>query len=135
MSSKWDQGWTRLVGVAGEANATKLIHSLDGIAPDIGRYIVEFIFGDVYAREGLALRDRQIAQIAMFTALGGCETQLEFHIGAALSAGLSPEEVIEVFIQVAPYTGFPRALNAVGAARRVFDQHGVSPDFAKASGT
>lgn len=127
---RYERGWSRLVEVAGEDSARRLIESLADVAPDIGRYIVEFLFGDVYTRDGLPLRDRQIAQIAMFTALGGCEPQLEFHVGAALNAGLSADEVVEVIIQVAPYTGFPRALNAVGAAGRVFQQRDVVPTAA-----
>lgn len=123
---RYQRGWARLLEVAGEQRSNQLVESLETVAPDMGRYIVEFIFGDVYNRDGLRLRERQIAQIAMFTALGGCEPQLEFHIGAALQAGLTPAEVVEVIIQVAPYTGFPRALNAVGAARRTFEAQGIS---------
>lgn len=59
---------------------------------------------------------------------GGCEPQLAVHIGAALGVGIRPEKIIEIFMQCIPYTGFPRVLNAVSAAKRIFDERGVTPD-------
>jgi 4-carboxymuconolactone decarboxylase len=38
---------------------------------------------------------------------------------SALNMGLSKEEVIEVVIQTAPYSGFPKALNALAIADKV----------------
>ena len=80
---------------------------------------VEFAFGDIYAREGLTLRDRELITLASLLTAGGCEPQLEVHIRAALHVGVPPETVLETFLQCAPYTGFPRVLNAVFAAGRV----------------
>jgi 4-carboxymuconolactone decarboxylase len=78
----------------------------------MGRYIVEFAFGDIYSRPGLSLRDREIATLAMLAALGGREPQLRVHIQAALNVGLSRQEVEEIIIQTVPYAGFPTAINA-----------------------
>jgi len=80
---------------------------------DLGRYIAEFAFGDVYSREGLGLRDRELATVAALTAMGGREPQLRLHIGAALNVGLTAEEIEEVIIQTVPYAGFPTAINAM----------------------
>lgn len=98
----------------------RVIASLEGVAPDLGRYILEFAFGDIYCREGLSLQEREIITISSLLTAGGCEAQLEVHINGALNVGVSPEKVIETFIQCIPYTGFPKALNAVGAAKKVF---------------
>ena len=51
---------------------------------DLGRYMVEFPYGDIYSRDGLGLRDREIATTAMLTALGR-EPQLRVHFVAALT--------------------------------------------------
>src|SRR3989442_7559865 len=56
---------------------------------DLGRYMVEFPYGDIYSRDGLAVRDREIATVAMLTALGGREPELRTHFAAALNAGLT----------------------------------------------
>lgn len=64
-------------------------------------------------------RDRQLVTLGMLTALGGCEPQLEVHIGAALNVGLQPEQIIEAFLHASAYCGFPKAPNAVAVARKV----------------
>jgi len=97
---------------------------LEAVAPDLGRYIVEFGYGEVYARPGLELRERQIAALAALVSQGAAEPQLVLHVGGALRVGLSESEVIEVIVQCLPFVGFPRILNAVAAARRVFEAEG-----------
>jgi 4-carboxymuconolactone decarboxylase len=79
---------------------------------DLGRHIVEYAFGDVYSRPGLALRDRQLVTVAMLAALGNLP-QLEVHLQAALRVGITVDELHEVVLQVAPYAGFPRAMDAM----------------------
>jgi 4-carboxymuconolactone decarboxylase len=97
-----------------------LVRALSDLAPDLGRYIVEFGFGEVYARPGLSLRDRQLATVAALAALGNAQTQLVAHIEGALAVGVTREEVVEVIIQMALYGGFPAAMTAVDAARSAF---------------
>jgi 4-carboxymuconolactone decarboxylase len=103
-------------GHAGE----KVISSLEEIAPDLGRYVLEFAFGDIYCREGLSLQEREIITITSLLTAGGCETQLEVHINGSLNVGVPPAKIIETFIQCIPYTGFPRVLNAVSVVKKVF---------------
>jgi 4-carboxymuconolactone decarboxylase len=105
----------------------RVIESLADVAPDVGRYVVEFGFGDIYQRPTLDLRQRQIATIAALTALGGTEPQLEVHLNASLNVGLTPQEIVEVLTHCIPYAGFRRALNAIFVAKRVFAERGVSP--------
>ena len=80
---------------------------------DVGRYMVEFPYGDIYSRPGLAVRDREIATFAMLTAMGGREPQLRTHIAAALSVGLTVDELEEIIIQTIIFAGFPTAINAL----------------------
>ena len=106
----------RVDGSGGEA----VVNSLRDIAPDFARYLIEFPFGDIYARPGLDLRSREIATIAALTALGNAEPQLKVHIAAGLNVGLTQEEITEVIMQMAVYAGFPAALNGLFAAKAVF---------------
>ena len=116
--TRYDTGWKLLREIDG-SGGERVVRALEDIAPDLGRYIVEFAFGDIYARRGLSLRERELLTIASLLTAGGCEPQLEVHIRAALHVGVPPETVLETFLQCAPYTGFPRVLNAVFAAGRV----------------
>lgn len=116
---RYDRGLEMLRQIDGGAGEG-VIESLKDIAPDLGRYIVEFAFGDIYPRGGLSLEEREMITIASLLTAGGCEAQLRVHINGSLNVGLSPEKIIEVFIQCIPYVGFPRVLNAVAVAREVF---------------
>ncbi|CAM3317261.1 hypothetical protein SB6411_05203 [Klebsiella spallanzanii] len=109
----------RVDGKGGDA----VINSLKDIAPDFARYLIEFPFGDIYARPGLDLRSREIATIAALTALGNAAPQLKVHIAAGLNVGLTQEEITEVIMQMAVYAGFPAALNGLFAAKEVFATH------------
>lgn len=104
-----------------------VIDSLADIAPELGHQIVAWGYGDIYARPGLEPRQRQLVTLGILTALGGSEAQLEVHVGASLNVGLTPEEIIEVFLHSSVYCGFPRALNAVAVAKKVFAERGLLP--------
>ena len=108
-------------GAAGEA----VIESLQAIAPDLARYTIEFPFGDIYQRPGLDLKSRELATVSALTALGHCAPQLEVHIHGALNVGVTPEQIVEVIIQMAVYAGFPAALNGMGVAKAVFAERGL----------
>ena len=108
-------------GVGGE----NVMKSLAGIAPDVGKYIVEFAFGDIYPRRELSLQEREMITITSLLTAGGCEAQLEVHINGSLNVGIAPEKIIETFIQCIPYTGFPRVLNAVFTAKKVFAERHI----------
>ena len=119
------RGTEKLKEVDGNAGE-RVIASLEEVAPDLGRYILEFAFGDIYCRGGLTLPEREVITIASLLTAGGCEAQLEVHINGSLNVGISPEKVIETFIQCIPYTGFPKVLNAVNVAKKVFAERNVT---------
>ena len=85
---------------------------------DLGKYIVEFAFGDIYSREGLTLKQREIATIAMLTVMGKPE-QLKVHIHGGINVGLTKKEIEEVIIQSVPYAGFPCAINALNVLKTI----------------
>src|SRR4029450_9975284 len=124
-SEQFQRGWKRLMEVDAEGGE-RVIESLRDVAPDLGRYVVEFAFGDIYQRPVLDLRQRQLVTISALTTLGGAEPQLEVHINAGLNVGLSAREVVEAILHCVPYIGFPRVLNAVLVAKRIFAERGVS---------
>lgn len=118
-SSRFTTGLEMLQRVDGKGGEA-VVNSLSDIAPDFARYLIEFPFGDIYARPGLDLRSREIATIAALTAMGNAAPQLKVHIAAGLHVGLTQEEIVEVIVQMAVYAGFPAALNGLFAAKEVF---------------
>jgi 4-carboxymuconolactone decarboxylase len=113
-SDRYERGLKRMTEVYG-------VDGGEAVAPlgDLGRYMVEFPYGDIYSRPGLALRDREIATTAMLTALGGREPQLRVHFAAALNAGLTPDEIQEIIIHTITFAGFPTAINALNLLHAV----------------
>lgn len=96
------------------------------LAPDLVRAMVEFAYGDVLSRPELDVKSRQIATVAALAGLGNASSQLRFHIGASLNAGVGPEEIVEVMYLTAVFAGFPAALNGLFAAREAFANKGVA---------
>lgn len=123
-NDRYQRGWEKLMEVDGDGGS-RVIESLQDIAPDLGKYVIEFGFGDIYSREGLDLKQRQLITISSLTTQGGCEPQLHVHINASLNVGLSPQEITEAIMHCTPYTGFPRVLNAVFVAKKVFQERDI----------
>lgn len=118
---RFEKGKKMLYKVDGKGGE-EVINSLKDIAPDLGKYIIEFAFGDIYTRGGLTLKEREMITIVSLLSMGGAEPQLKVHIHAALNVGISKESIIEAFIQCIPYAGFSRVLNGVNTAREVFEK-------------
>ena len=122
--TRFQRGW-ELLRQVDNAGGEAVISSLADIAPALGRYIVEFAFGDIYAREGLSLQERELVTIASLLTAGGCEPQLRVHLNGALNVGIPPQKIVEALIHCVPYVGFPRVLNAVFTAGDIFASRGL----------
>ena len=123
------RGMARLSEITGRSGE-EVMAALGEVAPDFARYIFEFGYGDIYSRPGLDLRARMLATVAGLVCLGHAARELRVHIGSALNAGASREEVVEVIMQMALYAGFPAALDALMIAKEVF----AARDAASAAG-
>jgi 4-carboxymuconolactone decarboxylase len=82
------------------------------VAPDFARMAIEFPFGDLYSRDGLDLRTREIVAISALASLGHAK-QLRLHVASALQLGVTRSEIVEILMQTAVYSGFPAAANAL----------------------
>ena len=123
-TERYERGLRVLSAVDGPAGQA-VVEGLAKSFPDFARYVVEFPFGDIYAREGLGLRERELATVAALCVLGHAQPQLRVHVHAALHVGCKPAEVVEVVMQMAVYAGFPAALNGLSVVREVFAEAGV----------
>ena len=97
------------------------------VAPALGAYTDEVLFGDVWKRTELAPRDRSLVTIAALIA-GGHTAQMTGHFNRALDNGVKPGEIAGTITHLAFYAGWPRAMSAVGIAKDVFTQRGIGPD-------
>jgi 4-carboxymuconolactone decarboxylase len=102
-----------------EKPQTRAQQVMGDVAPKLAQLTDDVLFGDVWARPGLARRDRSLITVAALIALNRPE-QLRSHMQLARQNGVTEEELVEVITQLAFYAGWPNAINAVGIARDVF---------------
>ncbi|MEM6897453.1 MAG: carboxymuconolactone decarboxylase family protein [Pseudomonadota bacterium] len=123
---RYAEGLAKLTEIDGE-QGERVVEALKDVAPDMARYILEFSFGDIYSREGLDLRERELVTVAGLTALGHAQPQLKVHVHGALNVGATPKEIVETIMHMCVYAGFPAALNAIFTAKDVFEERGLLP--------
>ena len=107
-----------------DRSVEEIFKDLDDIAPDLSRFVIEFPYSEIYTREELDLKTREICTVSALTVLGTIP-QLKDHINAALNVGNSPTEIVEVIMQMSAYCGFPKSINAMVAAKEVFSERGL----------
>ncbi|MDH6576932.1 carboxymuconolactone decarboxylase family protein [Kitasatospora sp. MAP5-34] len=111
-----DAGYRLLDVLQDETTQNAALPGLEKIAPGFADWIVTSLFGGTYQREGLDLRDRQLLNLAALTTLGGVDPQLSDHVRSSLRVGLTPQQITEVFVHLAPYVGTPKALAGLRVA-------------------
>jgi 4-carboxymuconolactone decarboxylase len=93
---------------------------VEPVSATLREFSVKHLFGDVWSRPQLSLRDREMITLAVLAA-GGWERQMRVHIVGALNAGVTRDEVIEVFTHSAYYAGYPAGFTALAIAKEVFE--------------
>ena len=96
------------------------------IAPALGRYTDDVLFGDVWARPELKPRDRSLVTVACLVALYR-QNELGSHLKRALDNGVTRDELIETITHLAFYSGWPTAATALGVVRKVFAELDGAP--------
>lgn len=104
----------------------EIFKGLEDIAPDLGRFVIEYPYSEIYTRSEVDLKTRELCTVAALTVLGTAP-QLKDHINAALNVGNSPTEIVEIIMQMSAYCGFPKAINGVVAAKEVFMEKDLFP--------
>jgi 4-carboxymuconolactone decarboxylase len=94
------------------------------VAPGLGEYTDELLFGDVWLRKEISPRDRSIVTVSALIA-SGRTAQVGGHVGRALDNGVTPREIGEIITHLAFYSGWPNAISTVVVTKEVFDKRGI----------
>ena len=113
LSDRRQRGLTRLAELGDEPGGEEFLARMG----DMGDWLVDFVFGDVHARPGLGVRERELIILAVLTALGSSDPQVRAHVRALRALDVPFAEIEEAILQTAPYAGFPRAINALKVLR------------------
>lgn len=107
--------------VLGADHVARSVGSADEFSMPMQELVMEYCWGDVWARPGLDRRSRSILNLGMLIALGKTH-ELAVHVRGALNNGLTPDEIREALLQTAIYCGVPAALEAFRVAKSVLDE-------------
>lgn len=91
--------------------------SYSEISPELVQFTIEYGYGDIFSRENLDRKYRQVATIAALATLGNSQPQLKFHIKGALNVGINKEEIKEIMLLMTVYAGFPAAINGTNVLK------------------
>jgi 4-carboxymuconolactone decarboxylase len=90
---------------------------LERMGEPMASWLVDWVFGDVHSRGGLSARERELIIVALLTGLGSSDPQVAAHIDALRALAVPDSDIEETILQTAPYTGIPRAINALKVLR------------------
>lgn len=93
---------------------------------DIPADFINHVFSNLYARDVLTQRERELCAVAALCVLNRAN-QLKGHIIAAIRAGATKKEVVEVLLQMSTYGGMPVCIEGLEIARQVFEADEATP--------
>ena len=105
--------------VLGEAYVNKALADADDFTQPLQNLITEYCWGAVWGRDGLPPKTRSMLNLAMIPILNR-PNELRTHIKAALTNGVTRDEIREIFLQVAIYAGVPAAVDSFRIAQQAF---------------
>ncbi|MDP4096414.1 carboxymuconolactone decarboxylase family protein [Paenibacillus sp. P96] len=120
-TNRYEKGIEVLQQMVSEETLNATVKQMEKFCPDMAKLIVEFPYGSLYSRPGLDLKQRSLLTMAAMIA-SGAAAQLDFHIEAALNAGLTPNEIVEAVMHCVSYAGFPKTLDAMFVVMKVFKE-------------
>ena len=110
--------------MSGGDNTHLALPGVDQLAPDLKRIIDEALFGTIWTRPGLDLQQRCIATISALMTQGELNL-LRRHIVRALNVGLTPHQVVEIFLQSTFYIGVPAVESGLRLTKDIFEEMGI----------
>ncbi len=108
-------------GLEGE----KVFELWESFDPELALDLTHFVSGNMYAREKIPHKTRQLAVVAALTVMDHGE-ELRVHIYGALNVGCTPQEIAEVIFQMFIYAGAPVVNSGLKALRDVMQDRGMT---------
>lgn len=115
----YDKGLALRKEVLGAEYVERSFANADDFSRPIQELSTEYCWGAIWNRPGLSRRDRSLLNIGMISALNRPH-ELKLHVKAALTNGLTRDEIREAMMQVAVYCGMPAGLDSTRIAREAF---------------
>jgi 4-carboxymuconolactone decarboxylase len=117
---RYDEGMKTRRAVLGDAHVDRSLKNRNKFNEPFQDLITRYAWGEVWSRPGLPRKTRSLLTLSMLVALNRNE-EFRMHLKAALSIGVTRDEIQEVLLQAAVYCGVPAANSAFHAADEVFE--------------
>ena len=121
----YEEGLKIRKAVLGDEYVDRALANVNSFNAPLQRLVTEYCWGKVWGRPGLDRRQRSLLNLAMIGVLNRPH-ELKAHIRGALTNGVTPGEICEVFLQVMIYAGVPAAVDSFRIASEVFAESGVT---------
>ena len=115
---RYDEGMKTRRAVLGDAHVERSLKNRTKFNEPFQDLITRYAWGEIWSRPGLPKKTRSLLTLAMLVALNRPE-EFRMHVKAALSIGVSREEIQELLLQSAIYCGVPAANSAFHTAEEI----------------
>jgi 3-oxoadipate enol-lactonase/4-carboxymuconolactone decarboxylase len=117
---RYERGMEIRREVLGAAHVDAANARITDLTREFQNLITRYAWGEIWARPGLDRRTRSIVTLTSLIAHGHHD-ELPMHIRAAITNGLGREELVEIFLQSAIYSGVPSANSAFRILQNTLD--------------
>jgi 4-carboxymuconolactone decarboxylase len=125
-TNAYEEGLKIRKAVLGEDYVNRVLANANSFNAPLQELVTEYCWGKIWGRPGLDRRQRSLLNLAMIGVLNRPH-ELKAHIRGALTNGVTPAEICEVFLQVMIYAGVPAAVDSFRIANEAFAENGVKP--------
>ncbi len=122
MSAARDKGLELFKKLHGGHSGEEIVRAFEKLSPKMLQMTLEWVFGDLMQTKTLDLKTKEWIILACLITQGHWPN-VKAHVEAALHAGATKEEIVEMMNLTAIYAGFPAAANALLAAKEVLEKH------------
>ena len=119
--NRYEKGFAIQNPLYGNEIAERMADVPGGMGADVARFLTEYCFGDIYTRDGLDVKTRELLIYCILTTLEA-DSQLASHALGNIKLGTSKETLTTAVIQCLPYIGFPPAMKALNAIKNVGEE-------------
>jgi 4-carboxymuconolactone decarboxylase len=118
---RYEKGLSVRRAVLGEAHVDRSMKNRNEFNQEFQDLLTRYAWGEIWTRPGLPRKTRSLLTIAMLVALNRPD-EFRLHLRAALTNGVTQDEIKEALLQAAIYCGVPAANSAFHAAQEVFSE-------------
>jgi 4-carboxymuconolactone decarboxylase len=117
----YDKGLSTRRKILGDAWVDRSLANLNDFNSEFQNFITRYVWDEVWNRPAIDHKTRRYMVLSTMMALGRWE-EFRLHVGAAMRAGFTKDDIKEIIIQQAVYCGVASGNHATAEAQRVFDE-------------